>query len=443
MATPASAVSGERSWLPAEARARERAILEGVAGSSPDALAGTLESLIEQNRTIHELDCINLNPATNVMNPRAEAALSASLGSRPSLGYAGAKYEMGLEAIEQIEVIAADLARRVFGADYAEIRVGSGALANLYAFMSTCRPGDSIIVPPPSVGGHITHNRDGAAGLYGLDIHEFPIDRARYTADLDGLAALTKRVRPKLISLGGSLNLLPHPVAEVRAIADSVGATLLFDAAHACGMFAGRAWPNPLDEGAHLMTMSTYKSLGGPAGGLLVTNRADLAERIDAIAYPGLTANFDAGKSAALALALLDWIDGGAAYAAAMVETASTLATALADRSIPVFTTSGGYTTSHQFAVEAERFGGGHAAALTLREANILACAIGLPDGDGMSGLRLGTPEIVRWGVTAAEMPELAELISLALTGDPRAVAARTTAFRRRFTRLHHIRSES
>ncbi len=139
MATPASAVSGERSWLPAEARARERAILEGVAGSSPDALAGRLESLIEQNRTIHELDCINLNPATNVMNPRAEAALSASLGSRPSLGYAGAKYEMGLEAIEQIEVIAADLARRVFGADYAEIRVGSGALANLSEAAHTLR----------------------------------------------------------------------------------------------------------------------------------------------------------------------------------------------------------------------------------------------------------------------------------------------------------------
>ena len=443
MATPAPVVSQERSWLPAAAKARERAILERVAGLGSDGLAGELEVLIAQNRKIHELECVNLNPATNVMNPRAEAALSAGLGSRPSLGYAGAKYEMGLEAIEQIEVIAADLARRVFGARYAEIRVGSGALANLYAFMSVCRPGDAIIVPPPAVGGHVTHNRDGVAGLYGLEIHEFPVDRDRYTADLGGLAQLARRVRPKLISLGGSLNLLPHPVSEVRAIADSVDATLLFDAAHACGMIAGRVWPNPLDEGADLMTMSTYKSLGGPAGGLLVTNRADLAERIDAIAYPGLTANFDAGKSAALALTLLDWIEGGHAYAVAMASTAAALAGALAERSLPVFTTSGGFTESHQFALDAERYGGGHAAALRLRKANILACAIGLPDGEGMSGLRLGTPEVVRVGMTEAEMPELAELIELALGRDPAAVAARTTSFRRRFTRLHHIRSVS
>ena len=169
----------------------------------------------------------------------------------------------------------------------------------------------------------------GAAGLYGLDIHECPVDARHFTIDLDGLAVLAERVQPRLITMGASLNLLPHPVREVREIADAVGADLLFDAAHACGMFAGRVWPNPLDLGADLMTMSTYKSLGGPAGGLLLTNRADLAERVDAIAYPGLTANFDAGKTAALAITLLDWLDGGREYATAMTTTASALAEAL------------------------------------------------------------------------------------------------------------------
>ncbi len=239
--------------------------------------------------------------------------------------------------------------------------------------------------------------------------------------------------------MGASLNLLPHPVSEVREIADSVGADLLFDAAHACGMFAGRVWPNPLDLGADLMTMSTYKSLGGPAGGLLLTNRADLAARIDAIAYPGLTANFDAGKTAALAITLLDWLDGGHEYAIAMTATASALAEALADADMPVYSTERGYTTSHQFAVDAAQWNGGHQASLLLREANILACAIGLPGGDEWSGLRLGTPEIVRWGMTAADMPELAGLIVSALRGDAAAVATETTAFRSRFRTLHHI----
>jgi glycine hydroxymethyltransferase len=305
--------------------------------------------------------------------------------------------------------------------------------------MATCQPGDPIIVPPATIGGHITHRGAGAAGLYGLDIHECPIDARRFTIDLDGLAELAERVRPKLITMGASLNLLPHPVEGVREIADNVGAAVLFDAAHACGMFAGKVWPSPLDLGADLMTMSTYKSLGGPAGGLLLTNRADLAERIDAIAYPGLTANFDAGKSASLAITLLDWLEGGPEYATAMTSTAAALADSLAAAGLPVFSTEQGYSTSHQFAVDATEWCGGHEAALKLREANILACAIGFPGGDEWSGLRLGTPEIVRWGMTAGDMPELAALIVEGLRGDAGAVAPKTTAFRSRFTTLHHI----
>jgi len=317
--------------------------------------------------------------------------------------------------------------------------VGSGALANLYAFMATCQPGDSIIVPPATVGGHVTHRPGGAAGLYGLQVHECPIDAERFTIDVDALAELAERVEPKLITMGASLNLLPHPVREVRRIADGVGAAVLFDAAHACGMFAGGIWASPLDEGADVMTMSTYKSLGGPAGGLVLTNRDDLAARLDAIAYPGLTANFDAGKTASLAITLVDWLEGGRAYATEMVATAVALAGSLADAGLDVFATEAGYTTSHQFAVRAAAWGGGHEASLRLREANLLACAIGLPGGDEWSGLRLGTPEIVRWGMTASDMPELASLLVRGLHGDAATVAADTTAFRSRFTDLHHI----
>lgn len=430
----------ERRWLPDESQRREATVRDQIADLTSAATGDLVEELIERNRRIHEVECVNLNPATNVMNPRAEAALAAGLGSRPSLGYAGAKYEMGLEAIEEIEIIAADLACRVFGARFAEIRVASGALANLYAFMATCRPGDPIIVPPPTIGGHITHRPAGAAGLYGLDVHECPVDADRFTIDVDALAELAARVKPRLITVGTSLNLLPHPVKEIREVADDVGAALLFDAAHACGMFAGGVWPNPLDLGADLMTMSTYKSLGGPAGGLLLTNRADLAERIDAIAYPGLTANFDAGRVACLALTLLDWVDFGHEYAAAMVDTAAALGAAMADAGLPVHSTVQGFTTSHQFALRAEQWGGGHPAAVRLRDANILSCAIGLPGGDEWSGLRIGTPEIVRWGMTVSDMPELAALVADGLGTDPRDVAQRTTAFRSRFTTLHFLR---
>ena len=432
-----------RTWVPEPCENYVQSLAKFASDKSAEKVANEISRLTAFNRSIYERECFNLNPAGNVMNPRAETYLAEGLGSRPSLGYPGDKYEMGLEAVEQIEVIAAELCAEIFQAKYAEIRVASGAMANLYAFMATCRPGDKIIVPPSSIGGHITHHMAGAAGLYGLEIHEAPVDAAKFTVDLDGLRKLAQSLKPKLITIGGSLNLFAHPVKEVRAIADEVGAKVLFDAAHLCGMIAGRTWGNPLSLGAHLMTMSTYKSLGGPAGGLIVTNEADLAQRIDQIAYPGMTANFDVAKSAALALTMLDWREHGQDYAKAMVRMAKALADELERRGVPVFAGAGGFTNSHQFALRAERFGGGQAASKKLRKANLLVSGIGLPIpavvGD-LNGIRFGTPEIVRWGVDVKDVVALAGFISKALdSNDPTSLAAEVSEFRAQFNKLHYI----
>jgi len=432
-----------RVWVPAPCEDHVQRLAKAASDGGTEDIAQRIEALAEENRAIHERSCFNLNPATNVMNPRAEAILSAGLGSRPSLGYPGDKYEMGLEAIEEIEVIAAELCAEVFDAGYAEIRVASGAMANLYAFMATCKPGDTIIAPPAAIGGHVTHHAAGCAGLYGLKTHPAPVDADGYTLDIDGLSELARRVRPKLITVGGSLNLFPHPVKAVRMIADEVGAKVLFDAAHQCGVIAGRTWPGPLAEGADLMTMSTYKSLGGPAGGLLVTNDAALAERLDAIAFPGMTANFDAAKSAALALTMLDWREHGEAYADAMIRTAHALAEALDAEGVPVFAKARSFTRSHQFAIEAARYGGGQIASKKLRKAGFLACGIGLPtdpvEGD-MNGLRIGTPELVRFGVGEKDAGTLASLIASALnTDEPESLAAEVAGLRATFDKLHFI----
>jgi glycine hydroxymethyltransferase len=429
-----------RSWLPPDAARRVEAITGHTAAMDPASVAGRLRELVDRNRTIHSVESINLNPASNVMSPHAEAMLSAGLGSRPSLGYPGAKYETGLEAIEEIEVIAAEIAAEVFDASYVEVRVASGALANLYGFIATCSPGDTIVAPPPAIGGHATHQPSGAAGLYGLNILPAPISRHGYTVDVDALAALATQVRPRLITIGGSLNLQPHPVAAVRAIADQVGAKVMFDAAHLSGLVAGGAWPNPLAEGAHVMTMSTYKSLAGPPGGLVLTNDAELARRLEAIAYPGLTANFDVGKTAALAVTLNDWQVAGRSYARAMVETATALARELETAGVPVFHAGESATSSHQLAVEARRYGGGDPAARRLRRANLLASAIGLPDGgpDDAGGLRLGTPEIARIGMTDTDMATVADFVARALNGPvPEHVGREVTAWRSRFDRVH------
>ena len=433
----------QRNWVPETCETRVQTIAAATATSGAAAVLARLEALAGENRQIHETECFNLNPATNVMNPKAEAFLACGIGSRPSLGYPGDKYEMGLEAIEEIEVIAAELVAEVFDARFAEIRVPSGALANMYAFMATCRPGDTIIAPPASIGGHVTHHGAGCAGLYGLRTVPAPVLADGYTVDVAALGALARAERPKLITLGASLNLFEHPVRAVRAIADEVGAKLMFDAAHQCGIIAGKAWADPLAEGAHMMTMSTYKSLGGPAGGIIVTNEADLAQRLDQIAFPGMTANFDAAKSAALAVTMLDWKVHGRAYAAKMIALAQALAAALKARGLPVFETGEGTTASHQFAIEAGAYGGGQAASKTLRQAGFLACGIGLPiaevQGD-MNGLRFGTPELARWGVDLQDVDAMADLIAEALAAnDPSAIAPRTAAMRARFDTLHYV----
>jgi glycine hydroxymethyltransferase len=435
-----------KGWMPAESQALVAAAEKRLLANSADGIEAQLMRLVAQHERHMDDDSIGLNAGTNVMNPRAAALLARSLGNRPSLGYPGEKYEMGMEFAEQIEILAEALVRRLFGANYAELRVGSGALANLYAFMATCEPGDRIMVFPGEMGGHVTHNRDGAAGLYRLEIHPVPYDAARMAIDLDSLRREAKRIRPKLITVAGSLCLFPYDVRGVRAIADEIGAYVLYDAAHMGGMIAGGRFQAPLAEGAHMMTMSTYKAYGGPPSGLFLTTDAELARRVDKIAYPGLTANFDLGKTAALAMATLDLLEHGAAYAGQSIANAKALGAALESAGFPVHGVAGrGHTESHHLALHAARFGGGQRASQHLARANILLCGIGLPlppvEGD-LNGIRIGTQEVTRWGMVEEDMPDIAALMARVwLKGeDPARVREDVVAFRHRFRTMRFVR---
>jgi glycine hydroxymethyltransferase len=432
-----------QSWATAASQELITRIASQVDTKASADVQKWIEDLAQENHRLHDIEGINLNPATNILNPRAEKLLSSGMGSRASLGHPGDKYETGLGAIEQIEIITQELACEVFGSTYAEFRVPSGAIANLYAFMATTEPHDTIIAPPASIGGHVTHHKGGSAGLYRLNTISAPVDQTGYTIDIDALRKLAHEVKPKLITVGGSLNLFHHPIAQVRAIADEVGAKVLFDAAHLCGMIAGKVWPQPLVEGAHLMTFSTYKSLGGPAGGLIVTNDDEIAQKLDAIAYPGLTANFDAAKTAALGITLQDWKSVGRDYAQMMVKTSQALAQHLQNLGVNIFASDKGFTTSHQFAILAAPYGGGQTAARRMGEAGLLACGIGLPieqvEGD-LNGLRIGTPEIVRIGMKVEHMQDLAGFIarSLDTNVDPKSIQREITEWRKQFSGVHY-----
>jgi glycine hydroxymethyltransferase len=437
-----------RPWVPAQAVRLYEQHKERLDRLGAREMSDEVDGLLAAHERFMDHECISLYAGTNIPNPRATRCAASTVGSRPSLGYPGDKYEMGLRYAEQLEILATETLRRLFECEYVEFRVGSGSLANLYAYMACARPGDAIMALPEEAAGHVTHHRAGAAGLHGLSVHRIPWDGEGMTVDLPALQRDARRLVPRLIILGGSLVLRPYPVAEVRRIADEVGACLMFDAAHVAGLIAGRAFPHPLETGAHVMTCSTYKSFGGPPGGLVLTNSPELAERIDHIAHPGLTANFDLARTAALAVAAADLIEFGREYAQTCIANAQALAAALDAGGCPVRRTGGAFTASHHVALEAAGFGGGTAAARRLEKANILASGIGLPSppvaGD-YNGLRLGTQEITRWGLQPEDMEAVARLMCRVLIAQepPELVKDDVVALRAGFQALHFVRADA
>jgi glycine hydroxymethyltransferase len=400
----------DHPWLGAEARAFREEHAPRLAALSTDQLDIELHRLVRDQARHTDDECLVLYAGTNAPNPRLAGVASSTVGSRPNLGHPGAKHNRGMDAGSQLELLAQEAICRLYGCRYAELRVGSGSLANLYVYMATARPGDRILAFSDAAAGHPTHHAEGAAGLYGLEVHELPYDAEQMDVDLPRLAAVAADLRPKLIIVGGSMCLHPYDVRGVRAVADEVGAHVLYDAAHMGGLIAGGRFQQPLAEGAHAITGSTYKSFGGPPSGMILTDDPVLAERLDQIAFPGLTANFDLARQAALALAALDLLQYGAAYADGQIANARALAAALAERDVAVLEVPGKGATSSQHV--ALPMADPHGAARLLEAANVLVSEIGVPTG---GALRLGTQELTRRGLEPDGTAAIAEAMARVL----------------------------
>jgi glycine hydroxymethyltransferase len=285
-------------------------------------------------------------------------------------------------------------------ARYAEVRPASATLANLAVYTALAQPGDTIAVLPETAGGHLSHHEAGAPGVRGLRVATLPY--RDHDVDLAALEAFLAREQPVLVVVGASVMLFPHRLREIAAL---VGVPLLYDASHVAGLIAEGRFQDPLAEGADLVTFSTYKSFGGPPGGAIVTNDAELAEAVATAVYPGLTANYDAARLVPMAAAALEHERSAGAYADRCIANARALAAALAAAGFDVAGAERGFTESHHVALR----GGGADAARRLAEANILLSAT------AAGGLRLGTQAITRQGFNAAHMPAIAALFSAVL----------------------------
>jgi glycine hydroxymethyltransferase len=414
-------------WASAAARERLAELERALPADPAEALRRAVEAAGLHTRRIEE-EALLLYAGCNVPAPRFEFAV---LSAQPSMGYPGDKYQPGLEPLDVIEVTTARLVAETMGARFAEVRPTSATLANLAVYTALAKPGDTIGVLPAWAGGHLSHHVVGAAGVRGLRVAELPYDARELDVDLERLPAFLERERPVLVVVGASLMLRPHRVEAIAAQVHDRGARLLYDASHVAGLIAEGRFQAPLREGADAMTFSTYKSFGGPAGGVIVADDEKLMERVAAAVYPGLTANYDISRLLPLAAAALEHRRSD--YADRCIDNARGLADALANEGLPVLGAEHGSTSSHHVAVDAREFGGGNAAARRLAEINILLSEIGSPAArDPAGAIRIGTQSVTSQGFVAADMPAIASVLARGLRAPGQELRAEVAAIRRR-----------
>ncbi len=341
-------------------------------------------------------------------------------------GYPGRRYYGGCEVVDEIEQLAIDRLKELFGADHANVQPHSGAQANLAAFMALIPPGEKIMGMSLPHGGHLSHGASvNHSGMIWHAVH-YGVDPATGRIDYDAVRRMAREERPRLIIAGGSAYARIIDFAAFRSIADEVEAYFLVDMAHFAGLVAGGVYPSPVPH-ADIVTSTTHKTLRGPRAGLILC-RAEHAKAVDKSVFPGHQGgplqHIIAAKAVAFGEALTPDFR---TYARQVVENAKALAASLMERGFDIV--SGG-TDSHLMLVDLRpKQLTGKVAEKTLDQAGITVNKNTVPDDPQSpfvtSGIRLGTPALTTRGMGRGEMVRVAELIDRALTHPDEANLAR------------------
>ncbi len=361
---------------------------------------------------------LQLIASENFASPAVMSATGSVFTNKYSEGYPGRRYYGGNSVVDQVESLAIERVCGLFGADHANVQPHSGANANMAVYQALLEPGDTVLGLRLDQGGHLTHGSPvNASGLlynfvgYGLTASDERID-------MDQVRELALEHKPKLIVAGAtaySRIIEPEPF---RAIADEVGALLMFDAAHIAGLIVAGVHPNPMPV-CDIVTFTTHKTLRGPRGGCILSTEA-LAKQIDKAIFPGQQGGPQEHSIAAKAVAFAEAATSDfAAYGAQIVANARALAEALGDEGFRVV--SGG-TDNHLLLVDLQPFDAdltGKEAQSALDDAGITLNKNSIPDDPRSpfvtSGIRIGTPAVTTQGMTEPQMMVIGSLIARAL----------------------------
>jgi glycine hydroxymethyltransferase len=383
-----------------------------------------ISSLIEKER-VRQSDGLELIPSENYVSPAVREAMGSILTNKYSEGYPNKRYYGGNEFIDDIEILAQERAKKVFGVPHANVQPYSGSPANFAVYMACCRPGDPIMGLNLPDGGHLTHGWKVSASALFYESVPYHVKSDGHV-DIDEVWRLAREHRPRLIWCGATAYVYEYEFKEFAQIADEVGAYFAADVAHVAGLIAAGAHGSPKDY-AHIITTTTHKTLRGPRGAMImVTNRGLskdplLADKIDKAVFPGLQGGPHDHTTAAIAVALKEAATPEfRAYGKQIVANAKALAQTLMKEGL---TLVGRGTENHLMLVNLVPTlgaGSGLLAQEALERAGITGNKNTIPLEPSSpfypSGIRLGTPAITTRGMKEGEMKIIGKWIAQVLS---------------------------
>jgi glycine hydroxymethyltransferase len=384
-----------------------------LAGADPE-IARAIELELGRQR-----DGIELIASENIVSRAVLEAQGSVMTNKYAEGYPNRRYYGGCQFVDIAESLAIERARQLFGCGFANVQPNSGSQANQGVFLALMQPGDTFMGLDLAAGGHLTHGSPvNMSGRWFKPV-AYGVDRTTHRVDMDQVEALAREHKPKLIIAGGSAYARHWEFERFRAICDAVGAYFVVDIAHFAGLIAGGAHPSPFPH-AHVVTTTTHKTLRGPRGGMILTNDADLAKKINSAIFPGLQGgplmHVIAAKAVSFHEALTPEFK---AYAHAVVANAQALAEPILAGGYKLVT---GGTDNHLMLVDLSPKGlSGKAAEAALDRAYITCNKNGIPFDPQKptvtSGIRLGSPAATSRGFGAKEFAEVGRLVVEVLDG--------------------------
>ena len=390
----------------------------------------TIASAIEQDNQRQRYR-INLIASENYTSKAVLDAQCSLLTNKYAEGYPGNRYYGGCQNVDTVETLAIDRAKKLFEADHVNVQAHSGAQANMAAYFTLLKPGDTVLAMSLAHGGHLTHGFSGnlSGQFYVPSFYSCSPDTG--LLDYDAVAVLARQVRPALLIAGGSFYTRVIDFAACKQIAEEVGELLMVDMAHLAGLVVAGLFPSPVPH-ADVSTATTHKTLRGPRGGIILC-RQELAERIDNAVFPGSQGGPQQHAIAGKAVCFKEAASPEfAAYQEQAVRNAQALARNLEEKGMRIVT---GGTDTHMVVVDLRDMNiTGEEAERVLERAHICVTKAPVPGAAGHAGLRFGTLAVTAEGMVESDMQELSSVIIQALA--QRADAARLEAIGTRVAEL-------